>query len=119
MSSLLAAILWCGLFSSSAFPAAAAAPPETRDPKPETGPAAAAAEEGYIPVEGGVRLHYERIGSGKQAIVAPMGSWLARPLAPLARADRTLIFEEGAAASEPTAALSRRAREAYDRGDRP
>ena len=55
-------------------------------------PASAAATEGFVDVEPGVRLHYFRVGEGKQAIVAPMGSWLLDPLTPLARADRTLIL---------------------------
>jgi len=55
-------------------------------------PAGASSSEGYVTVETGVRLHYQKLGSGKQVVVSPMGSWLAGPLAPLARANRTLIL---------------------------
>ena len=48
--------------------------------------------EGFVTVEPGVRLHYRKVGSGKNVVVLPMGSWLEGPLSPLARQDRTLVF---------------------------
>src|SRR5262245_10284922 len=48
--------------------------------------------EGFVTVEPGVRLHYRKVGSGKNVVILPMGSWLEGPLAPLAREDRTLVF---------------------------
>ncbi|MFY9552867.1 MAG: alpha/beta fold hydrolase [Thermoanaerobaculia bacterium] len=56
------------------------------------GPPPQEVSEGFVPIEPGVRLHYRKVGSGKNAVVLPMGSWLEGPLAPLAREDRTLIF---------------------------
>lgn len=55
-------------------------------------PASVPVSEGFVTVEPGVRLYYRKIGDGKNVLVSPMGSWLAEPLAPLARADRTLIL---------------------------
>jgi pimeloyl-ACP methyl ester carboxylesterase/sugar lactone lactonase YvrE len=48
--------------------------------------------EGFVTVEPGVRLHYRKVGSGKNVVILPMGSWLEGPLAPLAREDRMLVF---------------------------
>ncbi len=48
--------------------------------------------EGFVTVEPGVRLHYRKVGSGKNVVIIPMGSWLEGPLAPLVRENRTLIF---------------------------
>jgi len=55
-------------------------------------PATPPSSEGFVSIEPGVRLYYRKIGSGKQVVVSPMGSWLADPLTPLARPDRTLIL---------------------------
>src|SRR5262245_24186219 len=48
--------------------------------------------EGFVTVEPGVRLHYRKVGSGKNVVIVPMGSWLEGPMASLAREDRTLVF---------------------------
>jgi pimeloyl-ACP methyl ester carboxylesterase/sugar lactone lactonase YvrE len=55
-------------------------------------PASVPISEGFVTVEPGVRLYYRKVGEGKNVFVSPMGSWLAEPLAPLARVDRTLIL---------------------------
>src|SRR5262245_45812989 len=55
-------------------------------------PAPQEVSEGFVTVEPGVRLHYRKVGSGKNVVILPMGSWLEGPLAPLAREDRTLVF---------------------------
>src|SRR6266540_2977376 len=48
--------------------------------------------EGYVSIEPRVRLYYRKLGDGKQVVVSPMASWLASPLASLARKDHTLIL---------------------------
>jgi proline iminopeptidase len=65
--------------------------------------AVASPSEGYVSIEPGVRLYYRKVGTGKQFVVLPMGSWLADPLMPLARPGRTLIFYDtrGRGRSDP------------------
>jgi proline iminopeptidase len=57
-------------------------------------PAATPSSEGYVTVVPGVRLQFQKFGTGSQWIVSPMASWLAEPLMPLAtsRSDRTLLL---------------------------
>jgi hypothetical protein len=38
-----------------------------------TGSAAAPPSEGFVPVEGGLRVHYRIIGHGKETVIIPLG----------------------------------------------
>jgi hypothetical protein len=49
------------------------------------GPPSREVSEAFVPIGPAVRLHYRKVGSGKNAVVVPMGSWLEAPLASLAR----------------------------------
>jgi proline iminopeptidase len=48
--------------------------------------------EGFIETSDGVRLFYERVGSGPAFVVAPMAAYLSGALRALARPGRTLVF---------------------------
>jgi proline iminopeptidase len=48
--------------------------------------------EGYVEVEGGLRLYYRRVGEGPEGVVISAGSWLLEDFGALAREDRSLVF---------------------------
>jgi len=49
-------------------------------------------EEGFIQVDPGVRIFYQKLGSGKQVTVIPAGWWLYDDFKQLANDGRTLVF---------------------------
>jgi proline iminopeptidase len=54
--------------------------------------AVAQVEEGRLKTPDGVELFYQKIGTGKQVVIAPAALFLFDGLKPLAAKDRTLIF---------------------------
>ena len=47
------------------------------------------ANEGYVPVEEGLRLYYRMVGDGSDTVVVPIACWLAADLEPLAQGRTT------------------------------
>jgi pimeloyl-ACP methyl ester carboxylesterase len=50
-------------------------------------------DTGYVPGPDGVRLYYERIGSGRTTFIVPGRLFLARDLAPLARRYTLILYD--------------------------
>src|SRR6266853_402573 len=48
-------------------------------------------EEGYIPVDDGIRLFYRKVGHGRDTVVVPLGFYLYKDFKQLA-SNRTIIF---------------------------
>lgn len=55
--------------------------------------ATASPDSGYIPGPDGVRLYYERLGSGDTTLIVPGRLFLARDLAPLARRFTLILYD--------------------------
>ena len=65
-------------------------------------------EQGVVEVEPGIRIHYTIRGSGEPALLVPNGSWVAGPLAPLARGRRVVGYDlRGRGRSSPVEDPSR------------
>ena len=50
------------------------------------------AEKGYIPTPDGTRLFYQKVGTGSQVVIIPLGFLLYKDFLYLANEDRTIIF---------------------------
>ena len=50
-------------------------------------------DSGFVPGPDGVRLYYERIGSGPRTLIVPGRLFLARDLAPLARRHTLILYD--------------------------
>jgi pimeloyl-ACP methyl ester carboxylesterase len=50
-------------------------------------------DSGFVPGPDGVRLYYERIGSGARTLIVPGRLFLARDLAPLARRHTLILYD--------------------------
>ena len=55
--------------------------------------AGAAPDTGYVPGPDGVRLYYERLGSGGTTLIVPGRLFLSRDLAPLARRHTLILYD--------------------------
>ena len=66
------------------------------------GPRRPATEEGYVPVSGGLRIHYRVVGTGADTVVIPMDAWWPDDIQQLA-SGRTLILYDprGRGRSDP------------------
>jgi proline iminopeptidase len=54
---------------------------------------AASPDTGFVPSSDGVKLYYERIGSGEKTIIVPGRLFLARDLQPLARRHTVILYD--------------------------